>query len=64
MMNRTLNVGDIVFDKRYLLYEIINEIDYDKDLIVVRSLFDGDDLYHYGFKTFYKIYTIISSVGD
>ncbi len=64
MMNRTLNVGDIVFDKRYLLYEIINEIDYDKDLIVVRGLFADDDLYTYTFKLFYDVYDMISSVGD
>lgn len=64
MKNRTLNVGDIVFDTRYSVHEIINQIDYEQDLIIVRSLFDSDDLYNYGFKTFYKIYTIISSVGD
>ena len=64
MTNRTLNVGDIVFDTRYSVHEIINQIDYEQDLIIVRSLFDSDDLYNYGFKTFYKIYTIISSVGD
>ena len=64
MKNRTLNVGDIVWDTRYKVYEIINEIDYEQDLIVVRALFDSDDLYNYGFKTFYKIYKVTSSVGD
>ena len=64
MTNRTLNVGDIVFDTRYKVYEIINEIDYEQDLIVVRALFDSDDRYNYGFKTFYKIYKVTSSVGD
>ena len=64
MKNRTLNVGDIVWDTRYKVYEIINEIDYEQDLIVGRALFESDDRYNYGFKTFYKIYKVTSSVGD
>ena len=64
MTNRTLNVGDIVLDKRYNIYEVIEEINYDQDLIVIRALFDGDDRYNYGFKTFYKIYKVTSSIGD
>ena len=64
MKNRTLNVGDIVLDKRYNIYEVIEEINYDEDLITVRGMFDGDDRYNYGFKTFYKIYKVTSSIGD
>ena len=64
MKNRTLNVGDIVFDTRYCLHEIINEIDYEQDTIIVRGLFDADDRYTYSFKVFYDIYNMISSVGD
>ena len=48
-------------DKRYYTYEIVNEINYEQDLIVVRSLFDNDDLFNYGLVTFYNNYTIISS---
>ena len=64
MKNRTLNVGDIVFDTRYNIHEVIEEINYDEDLIVVRALFESDDRYNCGFKTFYKIYKVTSSVGD
>ena len=64
MKNRILNVGDIVMDKRWNSYEIINEIDYEQDLIAVRALFSSDDVYNYGFKVFYRNYTMISSVGD
>lgn len=65
MTNRTLNVGDIVLDKRYNIYEVIEEIDYDEDLIIVRGMFNNDgDKYNYGFKAFYRIYQIISSIGD
>jgi ATP sulfurylase len=64
MTNRTLNVGDIVFDTRFKLYEIINEIDYEQDTIIVRGLFDVDHRYTYSFKVFYDIYNMISSVGD
>jgi hypothetical protein len=64
MTNRTLNVGDIVLDKRYNIYEIIEEINYDQDLIVVRGMFDSGDRYNYGFKAFYYYYDMISSVGD
>ena len=64
MKNRTLNVGDIVWDTRYKVYEIINEIDYEQDLIAVRALFSSDDVYNYGSKVFYRNYTMISSVGD
>ena len=63
MTNRTLNVGDIVFDTRFKLHEIINEIDYEQDTIIVRSI-DSDDRYTYSFKVFYDIYNMISSVGD
>ena len=64
MKNRTLNVGDIVLDKRYNIYEVIEEINYDEDLITVRGMFDGDDKYNYGFKAFYNNYEMISSIGD
>ena len=64
MTNRILNVGDIVMDKRWNSYEIINEIDYEQDLIAVRALFSSDDVYNYGSKVFYRNYTMISSVGD
>lgn len=64
MKNRTLNVGDIVFDTRYNIHEVIEEINYDEDLIIVRGIFDGGDKYNYGFKAFYRIYDIISSIGD
>ena len=64
MTNRTLNVGDIVFDTRYSVHEIINEIHYEQDTIVVRGMFDADDRYTYSFKAFYEFYNIISSVGD
>ena len=64
MTNRILNVGDIVFDTRFKLHEIINEIDYEQDTIIVRGLFDADDRYTYSFKAFYDIYNMISSVGD
>ena len=64
MKNRTLNVGDIVFDTRYNIHEVIEEINYDEDLIIVRGMFDGGDKYNYGFKAFYRIYDIISSIGD
>lgn len=64
MKNRTLNVGDIVLDKRYNTYEVIQEINYDEDLIIVCGMFDSGDKYNYGFKAFYRIYDIISSIGD
>lgn len=64
MKNRTLNVGDIVFDTKYSVHEIINQIDYEQDLIIVRGMFDSDDKYIYSFKVFYDIYNMISSVGD
>lgn len=64
MTNRTLNVGDIVFDTRFKLHEIINEIDYEQDTIIVRGMFDADDRYTYNFKAFYEFYNMISSVGD
>ena len=65
MKNRTLNVGDIVLDKRYNIYEVIEEINYDEDLITVRGMFNNDgDKYNYGFKTVYRYYDMISSIGD